>query len=78
MDSRTRLHAALFGFRDGVPWVSADAFVTRRGRDLLVEGWVGRRAVGILVRHDACGAMRTIWEKLNESAMDVPEIATPV
>lgn len=70
MDSRSRLQAALFGVKDGVVWVADDVFVTRWAGDLLVEGWVGRRTVSILVARGGVGTMRTVWAKLNEIAVD--------
>jgi hypothetical protein len=70
MDSRKRLQAALFGFKDGVVWVADDVFVTRSAGDVLVERWVGSRLVAVLVPRDAVGMMHTIWAKLNEVAIE--------
>ncbi|MDR6555745.1 hypothetical protein J2809_000076 [Arthrobacter pascens] len=45
--------------------------MTRRDGDLLVEGWVGRRVAAIIVRRDPSEtAARTVWDKLNEVAVD--------
>lgn len=52
--------------RDGRPWVSDAAFVTRKDDNLLVEGWIGSRVVSILVRPSTRGSMPAVWEKLNE------------
>lgn len=70
MNSRTRLQAALFGVRDGVAWVADDVFVAHWAEGILVEGWMGQRSVSILVAPDGVGIMRTIWDKLNEVAID--------
>lgn len=70
INSRTRLQASLFGIKDGKAWVAAGAFVTRRDGDLLVEGWVGERVAAILVRKDTSATLGTVWEKLNEVAVD--------
>lgn len=69
-DPRWRLEAALFGFKAGVVWVADDAIVTRQHGDILVERWVGQRVVSVLVRQHSTGTTRTIWEKLNEIAIE--------
>lgn len=58
---------ALFGMSDGVAWVADDAFVSRQGDDIVVEKWVGRRAVSIVVRRATCiGSMASLWTRLSE------------
>lgn len=70
MNSGARLQTALFGSKDGVGWVSDDAFVTRRAGTLVVEGWVGHRLVAVHLGLDFSSLMPTIWSKLNEVAID--------
>lgn len=72
---------ALFGMRDGVPWVADDAFVTREGDDILVEKWVGARVVSILVRRaSGTGPLAEVWSRLTELAgvtQDFPTLPKP-
>lgn len=67
---------ALFGMRDGVAWVAEDAFLTREGEDILVEKWVGHRAISILVRRSSAAALADLWLRLVEMAADAQGFPT--
>lgn len=67
---RSARQLALFGINSGVAWVAEDAFVTRRGEDLLVERWIGDRVAAIVVSAASSGKMRMVWEALSNIAVD--------
>jgi hypothetical protein len=75
-ESKTR-DIALFGMRGGVAWIAEDAFVTREGDDILVEKWVGHRAVSILVRRPSAASLADLWSRLLERAGDAQVFPTP-
>jgi hypothetical protein len=67
---RTSRQLALFGITSGAAWVAEDAFVTRRGDDLVVERWIDHHVATAVIPADSQGTTRVIWETLNNIAVD--------